>query len=191
MQRALFVDRDGTIIHDPGYLSSVDQISFYPDVLDTLAQIKKQGLLLFIITNQSGVGRGYFDESQLSQVHEALTAMMSDAGVEVDAIKYCPHAPDEKCPHRKPSPNMVLDIAKKFDVDLKNSFFVGDKVSDIQTGKSAGCTTVLIQHGKTFVELLQSNDFWVEPDTGVDTPQDAFKWVLDQVSEKQHQGEAQ
>ncbi|MDX9701775.1 MAG: HAD family hydrolase [Candidatus Auribacterota bacterium] len=182
MRQALFVDRDGTIIHDPGYLSRVEQISFFPDVLKKLALIKKQGLLLFIITNQSGIGRGYFTEDQLREIHEALCAMMIDAGVSVDAIKYCPHAPAENCPHRKPSPNMVLDLAAKFDVDLKKSFFVGDKLSDVQTGKNAGCKTVLITHGKELIDLIETNKFWVEADINTDTPEQAFQWVLDQVS---------
>lgn len=188
MKRAVFLDRDGTLIHDPGYLSKVEQIEFYPGVIELLAKLKKQGVLLFIITNQSGVGRGYFTESQLNDVHDALRETMQQAGAGIDGLRYCPHAPAQQCPHRKPSPDMVFELAGEYDVDLSKSVFVGDKLQDVHTGRNAGCATALIRHNKTDKQLTaQCPEGWTDPDYCAHTPQEALQWALDYLTEQSPQ----
>ncbi len=181
MKRALFLDRDGTIIEDPGYLSKVEQIKFLPGVLEKIRILKQKGLLIFIVTNQSGIGRGYFSESQLMLIHDGLTSMMTKAGAAVDSIAYCPHAPGDKCACRKPSPQMVVELAEQFNVDLGESFFLGDKLSDVLTGKNAGCKTVLILNNKAHHELCSDDSALVEPDYVARTPDNALEWVIENL----------
>ena len=181
MKTALFLDRDGTIIEDPGYLSKVEQIKFLPGVLEKIRLLKQKGLLIFIVTNQSGIGRGYFSENQLTLIHNGLTYMMEKAGAGVDKITYCPHAPADKCSCRKPSPKMVAELAEEFDVDLEKSFFLGDKLSDVLTGKNAGCRTVLILNNKPRAKLCTADSDWIEPDYVAATPDKALEWVLENL----------
>lgn len=180
MKRAVFFDRDGTIIFDPGYLSEAEQIQFFPGVLDKIRELKTRGFLIFIVTNQSGIGRGYFTEAQLAMVHEALIAMMKKEGASVDEIRYCPHAPEDECDDRKPSPKMVIELAEKHDIDLKKSFFVGDKMSDVLTGKNAGCRTVFILHNESKEEIRASVPDFTEPDYSAQTPVEALAWILNE-----------
>ena len=177
MNRALFLDRDGTIIHDPGYLSKIEQIKFYEGVIEKIVLLKKIGFKIFIITNQSGVGRGYFSEEKLNYIHDHLMKMMRDRNAGVDGLRYCPHAPDDGCECRKPSPKMVLSLSEKFNVDLKQSFFIGDKIQDVLTGKNSHCKTVLITHGKTKEQLCAKGDKWAEPDYTAIKPVEAFDYV--------------
>jgi len=181
MNRALFLDRDGTIIHDPGYLSEIEQIKFYDGVLEKIAFLKNKGFKIFIITNQSGVGRGYFSEERLNFIHDHLLKMMHDQKADVDGLRYCPHAPDDGCECRKPNPKMVLSLSEEFEVDLKNSFFIGDKIQDVLTGKNTHCKTVLIAHGKTKEELCAKGDKWAEPDFIATQPVEAFEYVCRQA----------
>ena len=181
MKKALFLDRDGTIIHDPGYLSKIEQIRFYDGVLEKIAFLKNIGFKIFIITNQSGVGRGYFSEEKLNVIHDHLLKMMYDNQAGVDGIRYCPHAPEDGCACRKPSPEMVLSLSKEFDVDLQQSFFIGDKIQDVLTGKNTNCKTVLITHGKTREQLCSKGEKWAEPDFITEQPVDAFEYVCRQA----------
>jgi len=180
MKKALFLDRDGTIIHDVGYLSDPDRIEFFPEVLEKISKIKKSGLMFFMVTNQSGIGRGYFDESVLIKVHDRLDQLMLDEGAGFDGLRYCPHSPDDDCGCRKPSPEMVYSLADEFDIDLKASFFIGDKVQDVITGINSGCKTALILNDNPLDKFTSSKD-WVEPDFIASTPADALDWVLENI----------
>ncbi len=180
MKRALFLDRDGTIIHDVGYLSDPDRIEFFPNVLEKISKIKKSGLMFFVVTNQSGIGRGYFDESVLTDIHDRLSRLMSDVDAGFDGLRYCPHSPNDDCPCRKPSPKMVHSLADEFDIDLKESFFIGDKVQDVITGINSGCRTVLILNDNPLDKFVSSED-WVDPDFVASTPADALDWVLENI----------
>lgn len=142
--KAVFLDRDGTINVDYGYVGDAGKFDILPGVIEALRLLADHGYLLFIISNQSGVNRGYYTESDLKKVHDKMTALFKKEGIVFSEAFYCLHRPDEKCGCRKPSPKAVLDIAGKFDIDLSKSWFIGDRESDIQTGKNSGTGTVLV-----------------------------------------------
>lgn len=179
VNRAIFFDRDGTLIYDPGYLSEIAQIKFFDGVLDKISQLKEKGFKIFIVTNQSGVGRGYFTENKLKEIHIALMEMMSIANARADGIIYCPHVPEDQCLCRKPNPNMVVKLAKEHDVSLKDSFFVGDKIQDVLTGKNSGCRTALVMNNNSIDDMKKSAGNWIEPDFTAATTVEVLDWILD------------
>lgn len=156
-QKAVFIDRDDTIVNDPGYISSPGQLQLLPGVGPALSQLKKLGYLIFIVTNQSGVARGYLTEQQLGDIHKRLKSMLMAEGVSIDGIYYCPYHPDGtvdeyavESKFRKPQPGMLLKAKDEHDVDLAASWMVGDSYRDIRAGKAAGCRTILVDvPGKT------------------------------------------
>lgn len=146
-QAAVFLDRDGTLNHDPGYLGDAARFRFLPGAVDAVKRLKGAGYRVFVVSNQSGIARGFFDEEDLRRVHDRMAAGLREAGVALDGIFYCPHLPEARCRCRKPSPRMVLDAAARYDIDLGRSYFVGDRSTDIETGKNAGCGTILVLTG--------------------------------------------
>lgn len=162
---AVFLDRDGTIIEDVGYINDPDLIKFYPETARALKKLKERGLQLAVISNQSGVARGYFDEEMVDKIHDCIKKRLKKHGVEFDHIDYCPHLPDAviekyrmECDCRKPKTGMLKKAEKKLNVDLKKSYVVGDKASDLEAGGRAGCKSVLILtgEGKATYQALES-----------------------------------
>lgn len=146
-QAAVFLDRDGTLNHDPGYLGDAREFRFLPGAVEAVKRLKDAGYRVFVVSNQSGIARGFFGVDDLRRIHDRMAAGLRQKGVTLDGIYYCPHHPDAQCPCRKPSPGMVLDAAAHYEIDLKRSYFVGDRHSDIETGKNAGCGTILVLTG--------------------------------------------
>lgn len=142
--KAVFFDRDGTLIHEkPGvYLSDPARVRPYKSVPAALRLLKQAGYHFFIVSNQSGIGRGYFTEKEVNAVHARLQQLLKPAKFE--AITFCPHAPDEQCSCRKPQPKMGLDLIKKFNIDPKQSFMIGDKKADVLFGHALGCRSILV-----------------------------------------------
>lgn len=145
MQPAIFLDRDGTINIDHGYVSKVDDFEFYPEVIETLAKLKAKGYLLVLVTNQSGIARGYFTENEFLQLTEWMDWSLADRGVDLDGIFYCPHHPSGKvkefaceCECRKPKAGMFIEAQKSLNIDMDKSVMIGDKWSDIQAASLAG-----------------------------------------------------
>lgn len=158
--KAVFLDRDGTIVAGVPYLSSVDQLKLNSNAAEGIKKFNKMGYLAIVITNQSGVARGYFDEEKLKEINEEMKSQLFLEGAKIDAIYYCPHMPEEEitdggqpCQCRKPKPQMILDAAKEYDIDLKKSLMVGDTPGDIIAGKTAGCKTALIEKDKEFYDV--------------------------------------
>jgi D-glycero-D-manno-heptose 1,7-bisphosphate phosphatase len=142
---AVFLDRDGTIMREVEYCSDPNAIEVFGGVVESLRRLKKAGFKLFVITNQSGIGRGYFSEQQYRAVEKELSFRL---GADLlDATYYCPDKPDAGSKRRKPSPEMVFEAAREHKLDLELSFFVGDKPLDIECGKNAGVRTILVQTG--------------------------------------------
>jgi D-glycero-D-manno-heptose 1,7-bisphosphate phosphatase len=154
MRPAVFLDRDGTIIKDADYLSEVDQLEVFEFAVEALRLLKSKGFLLIVLTNQSGIARGFFDEAQMRIVNDALQAQL---GGLVDAIYFCPHGPDDGCECRKPGVGMIRQAAGEFSIDLANSWIIGDKKSDIETGFNAGIATALVLTGYGESELATVN----------------------------------
>ena len=142
--KAVFLDRDGTIIYDIGYIREPNRVELIPGVVQALEILQDNGFVLVIISNQSGVGRGIMNEADLIKVHDQLIEILENNGIYVKKSYYCMHAPREKCPCRKPKPDMLFKAAEELAIDLSASFMVGDKPSDVEAGIKAGCRTAMI-----------------------------------------------
>jgi histidinol-phosphate phosphatase family protein len=145
--KAVFIDRDGTMAVDAHYCSKPEDLKLYPNTTEGLKLLKQHGYTLIVITNQSGIGRGIFTEETLNVIHDKMKKDLAADGASVDGIYYCPHHPDQKCDCRKPKPKMVLQAVREHDIDLSRSFIVGDLQMDIDLGKSTGCPVIWIDHG--------------------------------------------
>lgn len=151
-RKAVFLDRDGTIVVDTHFLSSPDQLKLLPNAAKGIRLFKENGYLVIVVTNQSGIARGFFDEGRLILIHEKLVSMLKDEGAMIDDIYYCPHLTEGiieqyklDCDCRKPKPKMFLDAAKQHNIDLTQSLMIGDSEVDMLAGKNAGCKCVLIE----------------------------------------------
>lgn len=142
---AVFFDRDGTLMHDVAYCSDPAKVAPFEGVADALGQLRAAGFKIIVITNQSGIGRGYFTETQYRAVEAELTRQLG-AGI-IDATYFCADAPDAASDRRKPGAAMVFEAARDHDLDLKRSFFVGDKSIDAECGRNARVRTILVQTG--------------------------------------------
>jgi D-glycero-D-manno-heptose 1,7-bisphosphate phosphatase len=158
-RRALFLDRDGTLIVDVGYPRDPGQVRLLPHAGTALRQLQEHGFALVVVSNQSGIGRGLVSREEAVQVHARTVALLVEQGVRLDAAQYCPHAPEEGCACRKPSPEMVRSAARELLLDLSASFFVGDKASDIAAGHRAGCRTIFLVGGTEPVPERVEADF--------------------------------
>lgn len=151
MKPAIFLDRDGTLNPDPGYISNPDDFELYPNVAQALKKLQEAGYLLILITNQSGIARGLITHDQLEAVHDKLKRKLAETKVCLDAIYFCPHHPDfpdkdgiSVCNCRKPAPGLIDQALRDFDIDKQNSFMIGDKASDIKLAFNAGLIPILI-----------------------------------------------
>ncbi|MGR6981991.1 D-glycero-beta-D-manno-heptose 1,7-bisphosphate 7-phosphatase [Testudinibacter sp. P27/CKL/0425] len=155
MNKAIFLDRDGTLNVDHGYVHQIDQFEFIDGSIEALLELKRMGYLLVLVTNQSGIARAYFSEKQFLQLTEWFDWSLADRGVDFDGIYYCPHLPDgigeyrQQCDCRKPQPGMLLQAAAELNIDLNRSFMIGDKLEDVMAGKAASVAhTILVRTGK-------------------------------------------
>jgi len=144
---AVFLDRDGTINVDHGYVGSSDKLEFIPGVFEALRELRREGFLLVVVTNQSGISRGYYSETDYLKLNRTFLEKLMEEGVIVDRVYYCPHHPDDNCYFRKPNPGMVEKALNELNIDMGRSYVVGDKVSDIELGKKAGLKTVMVMTG--------------------------------------------
>ncbi|MFX1325855.1 MAG: D-glycero-beta-D-manno-heptose 1,7-bisphosphate 7-phosphatase [Promethearchaeota archaeon] len=146
---AIFLDRDGVINKEINYLSNADHLEVIPGAIKALKMLKKMGYLLIVITNQAGIARGYFTEEDLQKIHQKMNKILRKKGVILDDVFYCPHHPDFTgiCDCRKPKPGLIRKAQKKHNIDLTNSYMVGDTLNDIKTGIAANCKTVLVLTG--------------------------------------------
>ena len=178
-RKAVFLDRDGTLNEDPGYLGHPDQMKLLPGVGEALARLKQAKFQLVVISNQSGVGRGFFSESMLISIHRKLDELLQPYGVRIDHYELCLHKPEDDCECRKPKPKLLLDAAAKLNLDFSESYMVGDKVSDLGAGRAAKCRgSALVRTGEgTKAEALISPK---ESDFVGDSLTDVVRWILSQ-----------
>ena len=151
MERAVFLDRDGTIVEDVGYLHELDKVKFLPGASKAIKLINESGFKVIIITNQAGVARGYFTEEAVKEINKYIQETLAREEAFIDMIYFCPHHVEgiieeyrKDCYCRKPNPGMIEKATREFSLDLKNSFVIGDKISDIEAGHRAGCRTILL-----------------------------------------------
>ena len=147
MKRAVFLDRDGTINREVNYLSRLEQFELLSGVAEAIKTLNQAGWLVVVITNQSGIKRGLFTEETLHSIHNRMIQDLVRQDARLDGIYCCLHHPDDGCECRKPSPKLVQDAAADLGIDLAESWFVGDKALDIETGRRAGCRTALVLTG--------------------------------------------
>ena len=146
--KAVFIDRDGVLIRDAHYLSSVSQIRMYKGAPQALRILRDAGFKIVVVTNQSGVARGYFTEADVRKVHAELKRRLGKGGGRWDAVYFSPHGPDSKHSWRKPGTGMLLAATRKLGLDLKGSYMIGDKTSDTECARRAGCASILVRTGK-------------------------------------------
>jgi len=149
--KAIFLDRDGTLIEDPGYLNHPEQVKLLEGVAEALIELRAMGYMLIVVSNQSAVARGVVSEKDLGEIHNRLRQLLTERGAYLDQIYYCPYHPDGVIPKyrkesdwRKPNPGMLLAAADEMDIDLSQSWSIGDSSRDVEAGLRAGCKTILI-----------------------------------------------
>lgn len=152
LKSAVFVDRDGTINEESGYLFRKEDCRFIPGSIEAIAQLSRDGFLVVVVTNQSGIARGYYNEADLEQLHRYMSCEIAAAGGKVAGWYHCPHHPDypadaAQCDCRKPLPGMLHRAASELGIDLASSWMIGDKIADIKAGIAAGCQAILVKTG--------------------------------------------
>ncbi len=144
MYRAVFLDRDGTIARDVHYCRRVEDFEILPRVPEAIRLLNQEGYKVVVVTNQSGIARGYFSEATLSLIHRKMITTLEQGGARIDAVYFCPHHPDEGCDCRKPSPALIIRAAADIGIALDRSYMIGDDPKDVKAGRTAGCRTVLL-----------------------------------------------
>lgn len=161
-QRAVFIDRDDTIAKDVPYCNDPGKFEIYDFVPEAVRRLNEAGYLVIVVTNQSGIGRGYFDESVLDRIHDKLKASVSAGGGRIDDVFYCPHTPDDRCSCRKPEIGMGLAAVAKHGIDPSRSFMIGDHEKDMEFARKLGCRGIQVSDEFTFAdavdEILGRND---------------------------------
>jgi len=166
---AIFLDRDGTINVDHGYVSEIDNFEFIDGVIDAMRELKRMGFALVLVTNQSGIARGMFSEDQFMQLTEWMDWSLADRDVDLDGIYFCPHHPEaiveelrQSCDCRKPEPGMLLTAQQELNIDMASSYMVGDKIEDMLAAKAAGVgKKVLVRSGKPVTAEGEAAADWV------------------------------
>jgi D-glycero-D-manno-heptose 1,7-bisphosphate phosphatase len=186
MRPAVFIDRDGTISEEVGYVNHIDRFQVYPWSAEAVFKLNRAGIPSVLVTNQSGVARGYFPEELLHETHRKLQASLGRAHAALDAIYYCPHLPDGKvaeyrraCTCRKPSPGMLLRAAQDLDLDLGRCCIISDRYQDLTMGFGAGMVGILVLTGYGKGESAYHRSTWPRmPDHTAENLLDAVNWVL-------------
>ncbi|MBU6398676.1 MAG: HAD family hydrolase [Verrucomicrobia bacterium] len=181
MSPAVFFDRDGVLIQERHYLHRAEEVVIFPGVSDALRRLQHAGFLLFVVTNQSGVGRGYFTLADVERVHAHLAAELQRAGVRLQRFYVAPEAPEQPSRGRKPSPQFLFDARDEFDVDLARSYMVGDKRIDLECGWNAGVRQSLLVRTGYGAELERTESGKLAPAVIVDDVAAAVAWILAQA----------
>jgi D-glycero-D-manno-heptose 1,7-bisphosphate phosphatase len=180
MNRAVFLDRDGTIIEEKNYLCRVEDVVIFPGAAAALARLQRGGFRLFIVSNQSGVGRGYFTLADVEKVHQHLLRELGGEGVWFEKVYIAPEAPDVPSRGRKPSPQFLFDARDEFGVDLAQSYMVGDKLIDLECGWNAGVKQCMLVRTGYGAELERASPDKLGRATIVDDLSAAAAWILNQ-----------
>jgi len=178
MKRAVFLDRDGTLNIERHYLHDPDELEIIPGTGPALRQLMDAGFALFIVTNQSGIGRGYYKEADMHAVNGKMVKTLAADGVRFEKIYFAPESPEDESPGRKPSPKFLQDAATEFGIDLAQSYMVGDKTADLQCGWNAGVKKSILVRTGYGAELEQAEPTTVAPAAIVDDIGAVVDWIL-------------
>jgi len=183
VNKAVFLDRDGTIVEDVGYMNNPRQIQFIPGSIDAIKKLNEAGYKVVVITNQAGIARGLITEDMLQTIDKTLHKWILNGGAHLDGIYYCPHHPEhgvhpykQDCECRKPHPGLIKRAHRDLDIDLSQSFMVGDKATDIQAGRRAGTKTILVESGRGEGEKPRLKE---KPDYIAKNLLQAVDWLLE------------
>ncbi len=176
---AVFLDRDGTINEEMGYINHLSRFKVFPQAAPALRRLREAGLKAVVISNQSGVARGYFPPPLLAEVHRQLNEVLAAGGAGLDGIYVCTHHPNAGCSCRKPKPDLILQAARELDRDLKRSYLIGDRYTDVQTAANAGVRGILVLtgYGRGEYEFLREKAA-VPPVYVAQDLEDAAAWIL-------------
>ena len=174
---AVFIDRDGTLIEEVNFLSRVEDLRLFDFTAEAISRLKDAGFLVIVITNQSGIGRGIFEEAAMHAIHDEIQASLPHG---IDGFYHCPHRPDEECTCRKPGLGMIEAACGDFDIDLDRSWMVGDKRIDVEAGFNAGICTAMVMTG---YGAKQINDLERKPDVVADNLLSAVSEILTRSAE--------
>ena len=169
MNKAVFLDRDGTINEEMGYINHVSRFKIFKFVPEAIKILNNAGYLVIVVTNQSGLARGYFDENLINMLHASLLKKVQKKSAKIDAIYFCPHHPTEgiqryriNCDCRKPKPGMIKQAQKEFDINLNKSIMIGDRYKDVEFGKQLGLKTIMVLTGYGLGEYTFQRHLWNE-----------------------------
>ena len=186
MKRAVFLDRDGTLIEESGYLDRLERLVFFPFSVDAVRVLNRAGFAVVVITNQAGIARGIVRESFVEEAHRHIAGRLEAGGARIDGFYFCPHYPggvveqfSRTCDCRKPQPGLLLRAAADLNLDLEHSFVVGDRWHDLAAGQAVGATGVLVRTGLGWKDEAAPHPGTV-PDAIVDNLMDAAAWILEQ-----------
>lgn len=183
-RRAVFIDRDGTLIEEAGYLNRLDRLRFFPFTVDAVRQLNRAGFAVVVITNQAGIARGIVTEDFVATTHRHISERLEAGGARVDGYYHCPHHPHGivesfrlKCECRKPQPGLIRRAAADLDIDLASSYTVGDRWHDVQAGRAAGTSALLVRSGYGASDERAPRDGLIA-DAVVDNLAGAAAWIL-------------
>ncbi|MGO8929703.1 MAG: D-glycero-alpha-D-manno-heptose-1,7-bisphosphate 7-phosphatase [Limisphaerales bacterium] len=179
MNRAVFLDRDGTIIEERNYLRRVEDVAIFPGAAAALGRLHGAGFKLFIVSNQSGVGRGYFSLADVEKVNEYLLSELGRGGVRFNKVYIAPESPDAPSRGRKPSPQFLLDAREEFGVDLARSYMIGDKLIDLECGWNAGVKKCILVRTGYGAELERTSADRLAAAAVVDDLPAAAQWIIE------------
>lgn len=186
LKPAVFLDRDGVIIVEANYLSDPGQVELLPGAAEAITELNRANVPAVVITNQSGVARGYFPESRIREIHEKLDELLAASGAHIEKYFHCPHHPTKgigpylkQCDCRKPEPGLLRLAASELGLDLNRSFMIGDKLSDTEAGARAGCRSILVKtgYGHTYAPEQIEDPAYGIVHVAVDLP-DAIRFCL-------------
>lgn len=181
LNKGVFIDRDDTISRDVHYCSRPEDFELLPKAAAGIKLLNQGGFKVVVITNQSGIARGYFTEDMLNKIHQKMVDELAKSGAHVDAIYFCPHHPDENCECRKPKPKLAHQAIKQLHIDPQQSFVIGDRLMDVELAKAIGCKSIMIPGEPGKAELSKNS---ILPDYVASDLVLAAKWII-QRSKKQ------
>lgn len=190
-RRAVFIDRDGTISDEVGYVNHVSRYRVYPFAAEAVSALHRAGWLAILVTNQAGVARGYFGEEMIGQVHAVLAEELGRGGARLDAVYYCPHHPSvgeppyrQACDCRKPKPGLIHGAARQFGLDLAKCWMVGDRYSDVVLARNAGVRSAFVLTGYGRGEFEHQSHGWEQrPDLVAENLLEAVRKIVEESDE--------
>jgi D-glycero-D-manno-heptose 1,7-bisphosphate phosphatase len=179
LRRAVFLDRDGTIGEELGYVNHIDRFQIFPYAAEAIRQLNEAEIPVIVVTNQSGIARNIFPESLVHEVHKKMVAELAAGGAWIDAIYYCPHKTEDACECRKPNPGLLLRAAREHALDLPASWVVGDRYADLEMGRAAETHGILVMTGYGRGEYELHRSTWPkQPDALAENLRDAVRHIL-------------